>query len=264
MKNNFDLGDYVRQVFDLNKDGKVTLKEFFATLAPKQAIGIALIVVDILAAVGEYRVWDVAMTITHGDYIKSAGFVAVSLVPFYLAQLLWLYPLATGWQQTISVLMLIAALFTSANFGLADLSQTYNVTAISKWVVYLWLAYIVALLLYVMADKNFRLRRAATTARANATHQGDMNRTMSQILADLKESLEAEQELRKQFGDGAVDAHMELLKKAGGVVKSQIKRDNTPRAQPDNTDNTDNSAGRDNHKVPAEEAPANPSFPPRQ
>ena len=31
---NFTIGQYVRDVFDWNNDGKVTLKEFFATLLP--------------------------------------------------------------------------------------------------------------------------------------------------------------------------------------------------------------------------------------
>jgi hypothetical protein len=53
MENNssFNLGNYVRDVFDLNKDGKVTVKEFFATLIPNYAVAIALIVVDLLMLV---------------------------------------------------------------------------------------------------------------------------------------------------------------------------------------------------------------------
>src|SRR5215510_13886734 len=115
--NNRTLGQYVRDVFDLNKDGKVTLKEFFATLIPNHAIAIAFIVVYLLMAAAEYRVWDVGMKIT-GDPYKALGFVLVSALPFYLAQILWLYPRANGWQQSIAVGMAITALYTSAQFGL--------------------------------------------------------------------------------------------------------------------------------------------------
>ena len=121
---NFNLGQYVREVFDLNKDGKVSLKEFFATLVPNYAVAIAFIVVDLLMVVAEYRVWDVGMKIT-GDPYKALGFVLVSGLPFYLAQILWLYPRANGWQQTIAVAMAVSALATSAQFwvgrSIADL-----------------------------------------------------------------------------------------------------------------------------------------------
>src|SRR5512141_2596963 len=101
---NFNLGQYVRDVFDLNKDGKVTFNEFVATMIPNYAVAIAFIVVDLLMLVAEYRVWDVGITIT-GDPYKAMGFLLVSAVPFYLAQILWLYPRANGWQQAIAVAM---------------------------------------------------------------------------------------------------------------------------------------------------------------
>src|SRR4029453_11119310 len=138
----FNLGQYVRDVFDLNKDGKVTLKEFFAILLPTYAVAIAFIVVDLLMLVAEYRVWDVGMGIT-GDPYKALGFLLVSAVPFYLAQLLWLYPRANGWQQAIAVTMGIPALLTSAQFGLADLSRSYDVDRIVTRVIWLSGAYIV-------------------------------------------------------------------------------------------------------------------------
>ena len=133
---NFNLGQYVREVFDLNKDGRVTLKEFFATLIPNYAVAIAFIVVDLLIAVAEYRVWDVGIRIT-GDPYKALGFLLVSALPFYLAQILWLYPRANGWQQAIAVAMAVAALVTSAQFGLADLSLSYDVERIVNWVIWL-------------------------------------------------------------------------------------------------------------------------------
>lgn len=210
------LGQYVQDVFDLNKDGKVTFKEFLHTLVPSQAVGIALLVVDILALIGEYRVWQVGMHITNGNPIASLGFVAVSLVPFYLSQILWLYPNATGWQQAIAVLMMLTALVTSANFGLADLTQNYDATTISRTVIYLWLAYIVMLLVYVLQDKNFKLMRMRIQARANANFQSAMNETMNDILEDLEKSLERERQLRERFGDEAVEAHLTLLRNGKG------------------------------------------------
>ena len=230
------LGEYVKEVFDLNKDGRVTFKEFLTTLVPMQAVGLALIVVDILALLGEYRVWSVGMHITNNDPYASAGFVAVSLVPFYLSQVLWLYPHATGWQQFIAVVMLLTSLVTSANFGLADLSHIYNVQAISKTVVWLWLAYIVMLLLYVLADRKFKLLRMKVQARANASFRGDMNETANSLLESLEKSLAREQELRAKYGDDAVEAHLLLLQGAHGKNRS-------------------------NHKLPE---PANPTPPPPQ
>jgi hypothetical protein len=156
---NFNLGQYVRDVFDLNNHGKVTLKEFFATLIPNYAVAIAFIVVDLLMAVAEYRVWDVGMAITNDPY-KALGFVLVSALPFYLAQVLWLYPRANGWQQAIAVAMAVAALVTSAQFGLADLSRSYDVDRIVTRVIWLSGGYIVGLLVYIVIDKNIRMMRA--------------------------------------------------------------------------------------------------------
>jgi hypothetical protein len=158
-------------------------------------------------------------------------------VPFYLAQVLWLYPNATGWQQAFAVVMLLAALVTSANFGLADLSQRYNVEAISKTVIWLWLFYIILLLAYVLADKSFRLMRMKIQARANATFQNDMNATMDSILESLEKSLAREEELRRKYGDPAVEAHLEMLRGIHG------------KKQP----------AQANHKVPTPQQPASPT-----
>ncbi len=229
-----NLGEYVKNIFDLNKDGRVTVGEFFSTLLPNNAIKIALLVVDALALLGEYRVWQVGMHVTGNDPYAAAGFVAVSLVPFYLGQVLWLYPLANGGQQAIAVVMVIVSLVTSMQFGFADLTQTYNVEVISTWVTRLWMFYIVMLLLYVLADKAFRLQRTKATAQANAGFQNDMNATMNSILQSLEGSLQREQELRARFGDDAVDAHLQLLRQAQGEKNNSRTRreDNAPPALP--------------------------------
>lgn len=212
---NFSLGNYMKEIFDLNHDGKVSFKEFLSVLIPSYAVGIALLVVDVLAAVAEYRVWDVGMTITGGDAYKALGFVLVSALPFYLGQVLWLYPRATGWQQFIAVSMVVVALLTSAQFGLADLSQTFDVAKIVSLVVWLTFGYICALLVYVLIDKHIRLYRKKIQAQATASFQKEINSVGRSILDDLRLSLEGERELRKEFGNDAVDAHLSIFRDRG-------------------------------------------------
>ena len=230
------LGDYVRRVFDLNKDGKVTVKEFFSALIPNHAVAISLIVVDVLAAVAEYRVWDVGLRITNDPY-KALGFVLVSAVPFYLSQILWLYPRATGAQQGIAVLMLLASLFTSAQFGLADLSQSYDVAALVALVIRLTIVYIVALLVYVLIDKSFRLYRASVVAQDNAAFQNQMNQQMRQTLADLRMSLEEQRKLEQEFGPDAVQAHLEMMGAFNNKGKKQNQNSRMPESAAPNPTN---------------------------
>jgi hypothetical protein len=234
-----NLGDYVRRVFDLNKDGKVTFKEFFSALLPNQAVAIALIVVDLLSIVAEYRVWDVGMRIT-GDPYKAFGFVLVSGVPFWLAQILWLYPRATTGQQAIAIGMIASSLFTSAQFGLADLSQSYDVARLVQIVIWLTIGYIVALLIYVLIDKSFRLYRASVQAKDNAMFQSEMNEQMDTVLKNLEKSLQRQQELERRYGPEAVMAHLELMGGLGGKGKKQ---------------------SQNNSRMPE---PVNPPIPPRQ
>lgn len=222
---NSTLGQYVREVFDLNKDGKVTLKEFFATLIPNYAVGIAFIVVDALMAVAEYRVWDVGMKIT-GDAYKALGFVLVSALPFYLAQILWLYPRANGWQQSIAVGMAVTALYTSAQFGLADLTARYDVDRLIRYVIYLSGGYVVSLLVYILIDKNIRLMRAKVTAREQANFQGELNTAMRSILSDLRQGLAEEKKLRDEYGDLAVDSHLELMRGMSGNRDRLVQNNN--------------------------------------
>lgn len=205
-----NFGEWFREVFDLNNDGKVTLKEFFAVLVPNHAVAISLLVVDLLALVAEYRVWDVGVTLTHDPY-KALGFVLVSIVPFYLAQILWLYPRANIGQQIISVLILVAALYTSAVFGTADLSKSYDVTRLVNVVIRLTVGYILGLLVYVLIDKGIRLQRARVQARDTAAYQKELNSAARSILGDMRLALEEEKKLRNEFGDEAVDAHMEFM-----------------------------------------------------
>lgn len=229
MKNNASLGKYMLDIFDLDGDGRVTFKEFFSVLVPSYAVAIALLVVDLLALAAEYRVWDVGMTITGGDVLKAIGFVLVSLVPFYLAQILWLYPRATGWQQFIALMILLASLLTSAQFGLADLSKSYDVDTIVSWVIWLTFGYIIALLVYVLIDKNIRLYRMKARARAKAAYQMDVNAVGREVLADMRLSLEEEMKLRKEFGDESVEAHLSIFR------DKKNKKESRRRSQPEQT-----------------------------
>lgn len=214
------LGDYVRSVFDLNKDGRVSVKELISTLVPNYAVGIAFIVVDLLVLVAEYRVWDVGLKITN-DPLKAIGFVLVSAVPFYLAQVLWLYPRAHWGQQLIAIGMAASSLYTSARFGLADLSLQYDVQALVNIVIRLTAAYIVALLVYIVTDRSIRLLRMKVQARDRANYQQEFNRSVRQILNDLRLSLADEQALRREFGDAAVDAHLQMMRKAKVPIENR-------------------------------------------
>lgn len=222
-----NLAQYVREIFDLNKDGKVTFKEFFAVLLPNQAVGIALLVVDILMLVAEYRVWDVGLTITNQNPYLALGFVAVSGVPFYLSQVLWLYPRASLWQQAIAILMGGSALYMSAQFGLADLSRNYNVDGIVQLVIQLTVVYVISLLVYVVIDGNIQLFRKKVQARAKADFQDDINGTVDDVLNSVEKSLAREKELRDKYGDEAVEAHLEMMR---GKPKKQHKNSNAPEA----------------------------------
>ena len=204
MKNSLSVfGDYVRDVFDFNGDGKVSVKEFLSSFGNSTII-IAFLVVDMLVLVAEYRVWDVGMKIT-GDPYKALGFVLVSALPFYLSQILWIYPRATRWQQGIALLMGGSALITSARFGLADLSQSYDIKSIISMVVNLTVAYIIALLVYILIDKGIQANRMKVKARANAAMQKEFNKIAREVLADLEVTKEEEDKIRARFGDGAVD-----------------------------------------------------------
>lgn len=234
------LGEYFREVFDLNKDGKVSVKEVLHTLIPSYAVGIVIIVVDLLVLVAEYRVWDVALQMTDGNVWKSMGFVAVSAVPFYLSQIMWLYPRANWRQQAIALAVGIGGLVTSAMFGLADLSLNYDVVTISRWVIYISMFYVVALLTYGLIDNGFRLHRMKIQAREKARFETERLAVGRDVLKNLRESLAEERALREEFGDDAVRAHLEVM----GRGKNKQPQKNT------------------NGKTPALADEANPSTPP--
>lgn len=210
MKN--PLAEYIKSVFDMNKDGKVTVKEFFSVLIPSNAVAIALVVVDLLVLVAEYRVWDIGIVLTQSP-IKAMGFVLISAIPFYLAQVLWLYPRANALQRSIAIVMGALALWTSAQFGLADLTLQYDMAKIYKMVIYLTVFYVVVLLVYVVFDDAVKLRRMVITTKDRAAFQGVINKSMQDVLAGLRQKLEEEKKLREEFGDEAVEAHLQQMGK---------------------------------------------------
>jgi hypothetical protein len=219
------LGSYVTEVFDTNKDGVINFKDLLG-LFPNHAVAIAFLVVDLLVLVAEYRVWDVGMTITSGDPYKALGFVLVSALPFYLAQILWLYPRARGIQRSIALLMGAGGLYTSAQFGLADLSRKYDVTQIVNMVVYLGVGYIVLLLVYIVVDESVKAGRMKAQAHAKAQQQREINSITRSVLNDLRESLKEEEALKREFTPEAVEAHLDRLR--GGKGKSNNSSRSTP------------------------------------
>lgn len=231
------LGAYVRDIFDLNKDGKVTLKEILHTLIPSYAVGVVIGVVDLLMLLAEYRVFDVAMQMTNGNLYKSMGFVAVSALPFYLSQIMWLYPRANTGQLFIAFLVGAGGLATSAMFGLADLSQTYNVQAISRWVIYATILYVIALLTYGLIDNGFRLNRMKIQARERANFEKERLGVIKDVLSDLEESLSHQKQLEERFGPEAVAAHLELM----GRSNKKSKNNNGRLPEPVQTNNSDTS-----------------------
>lgn len=215
----FTWPDFVRDAFDLNGDGRVTLKEVFSKLIPNYAVGIAFLVVDLLVLIAEYRVWDVGMKITNNNGWLAIGFVAVSALPFYLSQALWLYPRAHWGQQAIAIGMGGLSLYTSARFGLADLSLQYDVNAIVGWVVWLTAIYVVALLVYIVTDRNIRLNRMKVRVLDDAAYQRILNKVGQEAMAALGVAMEERQKLLEKFGEDALGHYLE---KVGQGKKSQV------------------------------------------
>lgn len=207
------LGQYIRKALDVNRDGQITFKDFLS-LFPNNAIAIAVLFVDAVVLVAEYRVWDVGIRITNGDPYKALGFVLVSAVPFYLGQLFWLYPRAVNGQKVIAVGLVAGGLYTSAMFGLADLSQTYDIAIIVATVVRLTVIYVVAVLFYILIDPGIKAHRAMTQARAAAGLEREYQQLTREMLSEWQTTKALERETVAMFdGDeDAVIAHLETLR----------------------------------------------------
>jgi hypothetical protein len=202
-KNVFDtLGDYMRQVFDADNDGIVSFKEVFSVF-PNMAVPIAIAFVDVLVLAAEYRVWDFGMYVT-GDPIKAAGFVLVSAVPFLFGQIFWLYPRATWLQKFIAIGFVGMSLYTSAEFGLADLTAEYNANDIFTFLVQLTAGYIVGTLVYIVFDPTIKANRMKRKAQDAAVAEKEKQAIARSILTDLKSTLETKKALEDDFGKDEV------------------------------------------------------------
>lgn len=225
-KNVFEsLGDYMRDVFDKDGDGVVSLKEAFGVF-PNMAIPIAIMFVDVLVMVSEYRVWQFGYYVT-GDEILAIGFVLVSAVPFLLGQLFWLYPRATFFQKVISIGFICLSLYTSANFGLADLTKEYNIENVFTFLVQLTAAYTVATLIYIVIDPTIKANRMKKKAEDAARFEREKQVIARAVLTNLRDTLNLKRDLESEFGSDEVS---QALSQLNGKKKTDQPRQ--PSQQP--------------------------------
>lgn len=224
-----NFSDYVKGVVDKNKDGKVSFKEFL-DLFPNHGIAIAVIVLDLLVLLGEYRVFDVAMYITDGNIWKALGFVAVSGVPFYVGQVLWLYPHANGLQKWIAAVVVGTSLYTSWVFGRADLSLSYDAAALWQLVPDMSAGYVVALIVYILRDNRIMAWRVKKEQQASVEAEKEYNRMLSDLLTQLDERMTEQNALNEKWGAEAVANQLKALK--GERIERTAKSDSAPKSQP--------------------------------
>lgn len=241
------LGDYMRQVFDTDNDGIVSFKEAFS-IFPNLAVPIAIMFVDILVLAAEYRVWDFGMYVTD-DPIKAAGFVLVSAVPFLLGQIFWLYPRATWLQKGIAIGFVGMSLYTSAEFGLADLTAEYNTNEIFTFLVQLTAGYIVGTLVYIVFDPTIKANRMKRKAQDAAVAEKEKQAIARSILTDLKATLDTKRILEDEFGTDEVAKALSALS-GKKMAESKPARAVQPMMQyaskvEDHTPNPQTARGRD-------------------
>lgn len=204
------LGDYMRQVFDADKDGMVSVKEIFSVF-PNMAVPIAIGFVDVLILAAEYRVWDFGVYVT-GDPIKAFGFVLVSAIPFLLGQIFWLYPRATWLQKAIAIGFVGMSLYTSALFGLADLTAEYDTKTIFTFLVQLTAGYIVGTLVYIVFDPTIKANRMKRKAQDAANFERELQAIGRTILTDLRETMNLKRDLASEFGENEVAQALNQLR----------------------------------------------------
>lgn len=226
-KNIFEtLGDYMRDVFDKDNDGIVSVKELFSVF-PNMAIPVAIVFVDILVLAAEYRVWDFGYHIT-GDNILAFGFVLVSAVPFLLGQMFWLYPRANFFQRVIAIGFVAMSLYTSAQFGLADLTKDYDKNEIFTFLVELTAGYIVSTLIYIVIDSTIKMGRMKKKALDAANMQREAQSNARIILSSLKETLSLKRDLEQDFGASEV---AQALAQLNGMKKKKDDSQRPPQRQ---------------------------------
>ncbi len=203
------LNDYMTNIFDRDKDGIVTVKELFSVF-PNYAVAIAVLFVDLLVLVAEYRVWDFGYAVTGNGY-KAVGFVLVSAVPFYLGQIFWLYPRAEIIQKFIAMAFIAMSLFTSYSFGAADLTKQYDETQIFNFMLQLTAGYIVGTLVYIVTDPTIKANRAKRIAQDKANFEKELQVIARQVLTSLKETMETQRGIAKDFGVSEAESAMNML-----------------------------------------------------
>lgn len=209
------LNEYIAQVFDQNGDGIVTLKEAMSVF-PNYAVAIAIVFVDILVLAAEYRVWNFGLFITGNEWL-AVGFVLVSAIPFLLGQVFWLYPRAILVQKAIAIGFISVSLYTSAQFGLADLTKEYNTNQIFEFLVELTVFYIVGTLVYIVFDPTIKANRMKRMAQDAAKWEIEKNEIGNKILQSLKQGMDARKELERIYGREEANI---VISQLGGKRKS--------------------------------------------
>ena len=230
------LSEYVKSVLDTNGDGVINFKDFLE-LFPNSAIGIAVLFVDLVVAVAEYRVWDVGYKMT-GDPLKAIGFVLISAVPFYLGQIFWLYPVANTVQKVIAVAMVASSLYTSWVFGTADLSLSYDVTALVGMVTNMTAGYIVLVLGYILWDDGIKANRLKKQAEGAAKREREYQKIARSVLRELAETQKLQKETEREFGEAElVQGQIDRLRgtKKGKPAPPEFKQSNAYASETDAT-----------------------------
>lgn len=218
------LSDYMRDVFDVDGDGIVSVKELFA-LFPNMAIPIAIVFVDLLVLAAEYRVWQFGNYITGSPYL-AIGFVLVSAVPFLLGQVFWLYPRATFLQKAIAIGFIGLSLYTSWLYGLADLTREYDQNGVYEFLVTLTVIYIVGTLVYIVFDPTIKATRMKRKAQDAAVFQSEIQGMAQFILGKLRLTLSEKKRMEDEFGSDEVAQALAQLR--GRKKSPRVETPDTP------------------------------------
>jgi len=203
--------EYLKDVFDTDKDGEVSAKEVFISFASFAPIVIAVFV-EIMVGIAEVRVWDLGMQITQNNAWKAIGFVMISATPFYLGQLGWLYPRAGGWQKFIGICFVLGGLVTSAVFGRADLlvginAIVLNESDIASLSALLIPIYIIAALVWLWKDAGIQQIRIKIIAKAKAEGEAEKLANMRVVLGEYKKTHDLHKLIEDEFGVAAVEEY---------------------------------------------------------
>lgn len=204
-----NLDDVLDRVFG-NNDGDWNLKDI-----PHAGPKIAAVVVDLVVLVAEYRVFMIGYTLT-ADPLLALGFVAVSSIPFFLGQILFLYPRRNAIQTGISVFMIALGLGVGAYFGLAEyvtatainigeVAIQFDTAMIYIVAIVATVALIVSGLLYLLVDDGIQARIKATQLKEKAGQELENMAQYNEVLDAFEKTAQREQELRQRYGNTAVD-----------------------------------------------------------